>query len=270
MTTEVAAHSLFAGPDRGTARKRRAPARRRPHHLHIASRRAARHRPALLRPSRLRQRPRPRAPDRVLVRRASTCPWKAGSCAPRSARRPIPTSTAASALARSARAGCARDDDPLHPAERHHAAGRGGQSDRARAPRRRHPHRLRARGARPEPGRLWRQRTGAVRPLRRRPQHRSSNCSSGPPMSPRAYIELTETRSPRKSRAQRSTCSSARPACNGARRRCWKPSPKTPRGPAAASTCICWRPSISAPGPTSIFPMASCAISATSAFCRTG
>ena len=73
----------------------------------ISERSAARHRAAHLRPSRLRQRPRPCAADRVVVRRASACRWKAGSCAPRSARRPIPISTAASALARSARAGCA-------------------------------------------------------------------------------------------------------------------------------------------------------------------
>ena len=61
-----------------------------------------------------------------------------------------PYLTAASALARSARAGLRCDDGALHPPERHDAAGRGGKSDRARGGRRRHPHRVRDRGARPE------------------------------------------------------------------------------------------------------------------------
>ena len=54
------------------------------------------------------------------------------------------------------------DDDPLHPAERENAAGRGGQGNRKGCRRRRHPHRLCDRGARPESGRVWRWRAGSV------------------------------------------------------------------------------------------------------------
>ena len=67
-----------------------------------------------------------------------------------------------------------------------------------------------------------------------------------------------------------STCSSGLPACNGARVRCWKRSPRVRRAPAAVFTCTCWKPSISAAGPISIFPMGWSAISTISACCRSG
>ena len=69
------------------------------------------------------------------------------------------------------------DDDPLHPAERHDAAGRGSQGNRKRGQRRRHPHRLCDRGARPESGRLWRQRACSFLTGGRRSQDRSRRCS---------------------------------------------------------------------------------------------
>ena len=159
-------------------RQRRAAARRRPHHLDRAIHRAATG-AAHLRHPRFRQRPRPRPPDRVLVRRRRHA---AGKLDPalrhRHPARPLPRRR----LRDGALGPCRlrRDDDPLHPADRQTAAGRGGQGDRPRRKRCRHPHRLCARGARPEPGGLRRQRTGVVSPLRRGPQRPSRNCSSAP------------------------------------------------------------------------------------------
>ena len=93
---------------------------------------------------------------------------------------PDPYLAAASAMARSARSGCGAMMIHYTRPSGKHAAGRGSQGDRPRRQRCRHPHRLCARGARPEPGRLRRQRAGAVRPLRRGPQQPSRNCSSSP------------------------------------------------------------------------------------------
>lgn len=63
-----------------------------------------------------------------------------------------PYLTAASALARSAKAGCAA----MMVHYTRPSAGRGSQGDRARRFRCRHPYRLCDRGARPESGCLWR------------------------------------------------------------------------------------------------------------------
>ena len=169
MATDIPAHSLFAGPDRGlldnvvlrhdngviTSISDGAPPPDRPARPH---------------PSRLRQRPRPCPPGRVLVRRARHAAGKLDpALRSRHAARSLPA--AASALARSARAGCAammihytRPSGTMPLVEE-------ARADRARRVRCRHPHRLCARGARPEPGGLWRRGTGALRPLRRRPQH---------------------------------------------------------------------------------------------------
>ena len=89
MTTEVAAHSLFSGPDRGLLENVvlrhdngiitdiSEPARRPP------PARAPSSFPPSSTPTTTRARPRPRSAR-------SACRWKAGSSAPRSARRSIP------------------------------------------------------------------------------------------------------------------------------------------------------------------------------------
>ena len=105
MATEVTATALFAGPDRGTIDNVVLHARRRPHHLDRTIRRASTRRRAASSspPSSMPT----TTPDRPRRRSApSTCRWKAGSCAPRLAPRPTPYLAAASAMARSARAGC--------------------------------------------------------------------------------------------------------------------------------------------------------------------
>ena len=122
-----------------------------------------------LRHPRFRQRPRPRPPDRVLVRRGRHA---AGELDPPLGHR-HPARRLSRRRLRDGPLGpirLRRHDDPLHPADRQTAAGRGGKGDRARRQRCRHPHRLCARGARPEPDRLWRQRTCIVRACARAPQ----------------------------------------------------------------------------------------------------
>ena len=62
------------------------------------------------------------------------------------------------------------------------------------------------------------------------------------------------TRSRRPARARPSTCSTARPPCNGARPSCCRPSRRPRRVPAAASTCTSWKRATSANGRTANFP----------------
>ena len=91
-----------------------------------------------------------------------------------------------------------------------------------------------------------------------------------PAMPPKAYIELTDAiaaaiAGPEDRRAVRPRRRAVvlEAAARSDRR-------EFGARPAAASTCICWKPSISAPGPTRISRKASSAISATSASCRSG
>ena len=178
MATEVTATALFAGPDRGTLEN---VVLRHDDGIITSIEPSAAPPPARahLRHPRFRQRPRPRPPDRVLVRRRRHAagkldpPLRLRHPARRLPRRRLRDGALGPIRLR-------RHDDPLHPAERQTAAGRGDKRDRPRRQRCRHPHRLCARGARPEPGRLRRQRAGVVRALRRAPQRRSRNCSSAP------------------------------------------------------------------------------------------
>ncbi|MET4039022.1 cytosine/adenosine deaminase-related metal-dependent hydrolase [Bradyrhizobium sp. RT6a] len=85
------------------------------------------------------------------------------------------------------------------------------------------------------------------------------------PMSPKAYIEMTDAIAAAIT-GPMVDVQLGPPACNGARSRSLKPLPRTRCGPAAASTCTCWRPCISAPGRTRTFPTwcDGCATSASS------
>ena len=180
-----------------------------------------------------------------------------------------PYLTAVSALARSARAGCAammvhytRPSGTMPLLEEAKAIGKA-------AYRCRHPHRLCHCGARPESGRLWRRRAGAVEFFGRRSQdgratvrpradvaeglHRSDRCDCRAIAGPKIDVQLGP--------AGVQWCS--KPLLRSGRGKFRADRPAHPHASAGDR-------STSAPGPTRIIRKASCAISATSAFCRSG
>ena len=266
MTSEVTAHSLFSGPDLGllenvvlqhdngviTDISVGAPPATSPRSLVLA---------------RLCQRPRPRAPDRVLVRRARHAPGKLDP--------PLRARHAGRSLsdrgfgtgAISAR-GLRGNDDPLHPPERHHAAGGGGRRHRARGVRRRHPHRLCV--GRPRQNPVVYGDESRFSPAFPKTIAAPSNRCSFVRRCRRKPISSSPTRSPRPSLARRSTCSLVQPACNGVRNRCWRRWRKTPRRPGRRIHMHLLETIYQRAWADRHFPEVSSAISVTSAFSRSG
>ena len=169
---------------------------------------------------------------------------------------PDPYLAAASALARSARSGCAA-------MMIHYTRPSGTMTDRrrgdARSPARRpmsaFAWRLRSPSATRTRSCMATARTFCLRSMRRTAR-RSRSCSCGLRQR-RTTTSQRWKRSMRRSQARWSTCSSAPPACSGAQSRCSRRSPSDRPSPAAACTCICSRRSTSATGPTRLFPAAS-------------
>ena len=83
------------------------------------------------------------------------------------------------------------DDDPLHPPERHHAAGGRGQRDCARGVRRRHPHRLRV-AVRDQNPVVYGDEEPVLSGLSKDDRSTIEQMFVRAPMSPKAYIELTD------------------------------------------------------------------------------
>ena len=222
MVTEVTATSLFRGPGRGLP-ECRAAARRWRHHLLAEGAPPAGGRALSF--SGLRQCPRPCAADGVLLWRARHAPGKLDpALRARYARRSLPhCGLRACALGpRRLRL----DDGPLYPAERDHAAGGGSPGDRRAASDVgiRIAFALAVRDQNP----VVYGDGETVLSVRREMITRPSRSCSSARRCRRKLISSLRMRSPR-SQAPSSTCSWARPACNGVQNRCWKRWPRIRR-----------------------------------------